>query len=135
MRTTSSSSRSSATAAGTSSLKVDQRSKGGQWVLLGDFNFDPTKSPPMITIRTVATKGFVVADAVQLVETDFDPLLSQFHKGMKRNPIKFRNTLQIKSAIAAASSGAKVPSDDLHSTTRPVKNGTFGSRRMIEELG
>src|SRR5262249_28560106 len=100
--------------AGTDAVKVNQRATGGQWVSLGKFNFDPSKMSAMITLRTGGTNGFVIADAVELVQTTFDPTLSKPHKSTRKRPVNFRNTLQIKPAGLWAP-GVKAPfADNLH---------------------
>jgi len=114
-------------AAGTYTVKVNQRINGGQWVSLGKFNFDPAKSPGMITLRTGGSNGFVVADAVQLVQQPtFDASLSKPRKSTRKNPAVFKNTLKIKPARLWAP-GIKAPfADNLHYKTK-AKPGTFSS--------
>jgi hypothetical protein len=51
---------------GTTTRTVDQRTSGGEWVPLGTYRF-PAGPRGSILIRTDATDGLVIADAVRLV--------------------------------------------------------------------
>nr|AXR85425.1 xanthan lyase [Paenibacillus nanensis] len=52
---------------GTATLNVNQQGNGGVWNLLGTYSFN-AGSTGAIKIRTDATNGYVVADAVKLVK-------------------------------------------------------------------
>jgi len=54
--------------AGTNTFVVDQTQQGGQWVLLVTTNFNAGTNGK-VRIRTTGTTGFVIADAVQFVNT------------------------------------------------------------------
>jgi hypothetical protein len=45
-------------------VRVDQRSRGGEWVPLGAFTFQANQ-PVRVVVRTDGTDGYVVADAVR----------------------------------------------------------------------
>jgi hypothetical protein len=51
-------------AGGTTTVRVDQRSRGGEWVPLGAFTFQANQ-PVSVVVRTDGTDGYVVADAVR----------------------------------------------------------------------
>ncbi len=117
--------------AGTNTVRVDERSGGGQWVLLGAYNFDPSSAyAPSVTIRTAGTNGFVTIDAVRFEQVTFDPSLSTPKKGYKKKPIKFRNNLQIRPIEALSSGGKARYGDDLHGTTGK-KKGMFNTSSLI----
>ncbi len=50
---------------------INQRSNGGQWILLGSYQFQAGTSPSQgsVTLRNTSTDGFVIADAVRFVDT------------------------------------------------------------------
>lgn len=50
-------------------VSVDQRSNGGQWVLLGTYDFSAGTTGGVL-IRTTGTSGHVIVDAVGFVEAD-----------------------------------------------------------------
>ena len=56
-------------ASGTASMTVDQTSSGGQWNLLGTYDFDAGTSGS-ITIDNAGTSGHVIADAVRFAAQD-----------------------------------------------------------------
>ncbi|NGN62964.1 FAD-dependent oxidoreductase [Streptomyces sp. A7024] len=56
------------TSAGTTTKTVDQRTQGGQWVLLGSWDFTAGTGGSVL-IRTDGTDGYVVADAVRFTPT------------------------------------------------------------------
>jgi hypothetical protein len=51
-------------AGGVTTVRVDQRSRGGEWVPLGSFRFRADQ-PVSVVVRTDGTDGYVVADAVR----------------------------------------------------------------------
>jgi hypothetical protein len=51
-------------AGGVTTVRVDQRSRGGEWVALGSFPFQANQ-PVRVVVRTDGTDGYVVADAVR----------------------------------------------------------------------
>jgi RHS repeat-associated protein len=53
---------------GTTSLTVDQTSNGGQWNLLGTYDFD-VGTAGYVKVRAAGADGYVVADAVRFVRT------------------------------------------------------------------
>lgn len=54
-------------AAGTANLTVDQTANGGKWVLLGTYSFN-AGTAGSITLSNTGTTGYVIADAVKLVD-------------------------------------------------------------------
>ncbi|HET6409711.1 MAG TPA: hypothetical protein VFG14_17615, partial [Chthoniobacteraceae bacterium] len=48
-----------------STVTVNEQSGGGQWNLLGTFALAPSNAE--VRFRTVATNGYVIADAVRVV--------------------------------------------------------------------
>ncbi len=65
-------------AGGTSTVSVDQSTNGGQWNLIGLYNF--TAGTGSVTIRTDGTTSHVAADAVRFLPAEFtvtvDPLVT-----------------------------------------------------------
>jgi hypothetical protein len=53
-------------AGGTATVQADQRSNGGQWVLLGTYGFHPGTAGT-VRVGTAGTNGYVIADSVRLV--------------------------------------------------------------------
>ncbi|HEX3989322.1 MAG TPA: hypothetical protein VHZ30_07805, partial [Verrucomicrobiae bacterium] len=62
---------------GSVQLEINQRHNGGQWVLIGAFNF-PSGSTGSVTISNANTDGVVVADAVQFVKVS-DTAMASYH--------------------------------------------------------
>jgi hypothetical protein len=54
--------------AGTTTVTLNERINGSQWVSLGTYNF-ATGTAGRVRLRTTGTDGFVIADAVQLQPT------------------------------------------------------------------
>ena len=52
---------------GTDSVTVNQRANGGQWVLLGTYDFEPAQGPAEVTLDGLGD-GSLAADAVRFVE-------------------------------------------------------------------
>ena len=52
-------------AEGTASHTLNQQQNGGQWVLLGDYDFDAGTSGT-VTISNTGTNGYVIVDAIRL---------------------------------------------------------------------
>ena len=57
---------------GTDTVTVDQTAPGGTWLLLGTYDFDAGASGN-VTIRTDATDGYVMADAVKFTPGTGEP--------------------------------------------------------------
>ena len=57
----------------TDTVTVDQTAPGGTWLLLGTYNFDAGTSGD-VTIRTDATDGYVMADAVKFTPNTGGPV-------------------------------------------------------------
>ena len=56
-----------ASSAGSTTITANQRTSGGQWVLLGTYTFN-AGTAGSVTIRTTATNGYVIADAVRFMK-------------------------------------------------------------------
>jgi hypothetical protein len=65
---------------GSSPVIVNQRVNGSRWNLLGAFNFD---DDVVVTLRNAGTNGFVIADAVRLLQVG---PVSQ-HATSQRDPV------------------------------------------------
>ena len=58
---------------GTDTVTVDQTAPGGTWLLLGTYNFNAGASGN-VTVRTDATNGYVIADAVRFTPSSAEPV-------------------------------------------------------------
>ncbi len=106
---------------------------GGEWVLLGRFNFG-ADGKANVTVRNGGGKGFVIADAVKFVESDADPTLDKPRKGTKKKPRKFPNTLKVR-GVNEVSSGVKSRlADDPSGTKKKMQKGLFSQVRIIDDL-
>ncbi len=56
---------------GTAAVTVNQQQNGGQWNLLGTFDLAPGAAS--VTVSTLGTTGFIIADAVRFVPTGVVP--------------------------------------------------------------
>jgi RHS repeat-associated protein len=71
---------------GSSTVTVNQRANGGQWVLLGSYDFDPANANAEVTLDGFADGG-VAADAVRFVESGGAPLeVSYLHSDQLGRP-------------------------------------------------
>ena len=76
-------------------MVVNQRHRGGEWLSLGDYNFDPATAPPMVTFNVPGAQRLVIADAVEFVQLTYDPQLFRHRTGFRALPSQFNNDLQI----------------------------------------
>jgi hypothetical protein len=118
--------------AGTNTVRVNQRKQGGQWVLIGRYNFDPAASAPMVTIRTAGTRGYVVADAVKFAQTIADAKLSKPRPGTRKSPAVLVNPLQIDSAANPAASILLDSTDPR--VSKKVSTAPFQTTRLVEAM-
>lgn len=69
---------------GTSTVLVNQRQQGGQWVSLGTFTFGPEAAA---VVRTAGTNGYVIADAFQFARRDLPTISVWASNGSAREPL------------------------------------------------
>ena len=74
---------------GTDAVTVNQRANGGQWVLLGTYDFDPAVADAEVTLEGFAN-GSVAADAIRFVQagTGAPPEVAYLHSDQLGRPQK-----------------------------------------------
>jgi RHS repeat-associated protein len=71
---------------GSSTILVNQRVRGGDWVLLGTYTMTPGANPRVVLSDDA--DGVVVADAIKLVPTDVTPARSFIHADHLNTPLR-----------------------------------------------